>query len=156
MKRKMRLHAVCVFAVLVGMCAAVLPVLAQEGTRGDVSGHVTMRVGRGALIISATGGDGELTFEGQSFRFKLGGMGIGLVGFTTVDAEGDVFNLKKIEDFPGAYVQGGADYAVGDGQGVLWLTNTKGVVMKLRSKTKGVSLAVGGEGLLVQMGELKK
>lgn len=156
MKRKTQLYAACVFAVLVGLCTSVLPALAQEGTRGDVSGRVTMRVGRGALIISATGGDGELSYQGQSYKFKLGGMGIGLIGFTTVDAEGDVFNLKKIEDFAGAYVQGGADYAAGDGQGVLWLTNTKGVVMKLRSKTKGVSLAVGGEGLLVQMGDIKK
>ncbi|MBI4806310.1 MAG: hypothetical protein HY795_13830 [Desulfovibrio sp.] len=156
MKKRTLLYAVCAFTVLAGLCASVFPVQAQEGARGDVSGHVTMRVGRGALLISATGGDGELTFEGQSHKFKLGGMGIGLVGFTTVDAEGDVFNLKKIEDFAGAYVQGGADYAAGDGQGVLWLKNTKGVVMKLRSKTKGVSLAVGGEGLLVQMGNLKK
>jgi hypothetical protein len=156
MKRNTLLFAACAYVVLAGLCASTSPVLAQEGTRGDVSGHVTMRVGRGALIISATGGDGELTFEGLSHKFKLGGMGIGLIGFTTVDAEGDVFNLKKIEDFPGAYVQGGADYAAGDGQGVLWLTNAKGVVMKLRSKTKGVSLAVGGEGLLVQMGDIKK
>jgi hypothetical protein len=156
MKRQILVGAVCAFTVLAGVSVSALPVLAQEGARSDASGRVTMHVGRGALIISATGGDGELTFQGQTYKFKWGGMGIGLIGFTTVDAEGDVFNLNKVEDFPGAYVQGGADYAAGDGQGVLWLTNSKGVVMKLRSKTKGVSLAVGGEGLLVQMGEMKK
>ena len=139
------------FVALLAMAAGV-PVLAQEGT-AESSGHVTMSVGRGALIISATGGNGELSFQGNTYGFKLGGLGIGLIGFSRVEAVGDVFNLKSIEDFPGAYVQGGYDYAAGNGEGMLWLTNSKGVVMKLRSKTKGLSLAVGGEGLLVQMGK---
>lgn len=135
----------CVFA------GAVLAQDAPAGADGPSSGRVSMTVGRGAMIISATGGRGVLTFEGQTYSFKLGGLGIGLLGITTVDAEGDVYNLARLEDFSGAYIQGGADYAAGNGEGILWLKNTKGVVLKLRSKTKGLSLAVGGEGLLIQV-----
>ena len=69
---------------------------------------------------------------------------------TSVEAEGEVYNLDRVEDFTGAYVQGSFDWAAGEGEGVLWLKNTKGVLLRLRSKTKGVSLAVGGEGLLFQ------
>jgi len=126
------------------------PAAAQEGTPIS-SGHVTMRIGRGAMIISATGGSGVLSYQGETRNFKIGGMGLGLLGFTSVEAEGEVYGLKNIEDFSGAYVQGSADWAAGSGEGMLWLTNTKGVVIKLRSKTKGVSLAVGGEGLMIQM-----
>ena len=130
---------------------------AQDARAGEnPSATVTMSIGRGAMLLSATGGNGVLSFQGQTHKFKLGGMGIGLIGFSKVEAEGEVYNLSKLEDFPGAYIQGSADYAAGEGQGVLWLKNTKGVVLKLRSKIKGLSLAVGGEGLLIQMGEIKK
>jgi hypothetical protein len=133
------------------VCAVAAPGLAQEGTAVS-SGHVTMHIGRGAMLISVTGGRGVLTFQGREYPFSMGGMGFGLLGVTAVDAEGEVYNMKSVEDFPGAYAQGSADWTAGSGQGVLWLTNTKGVSMKLHSSTKGVSLAVGGEGLVIRMG----
>jgi hypothetical protein len=130
--------------------SAATSALAQQGEAVS-SGHVTMHIGRGAMLLSFTGGRGELSFQGQTYPFSLGGMGIGFLGFTKVDAQGEVYNLKSIADFPGAYAQGSADWAAGSGEGVLWLTNTKGVVIKLHSSSKGVSLAVGGEGLVVRM-----
>ena len=157
-----------IFRAIAACCVAALlccaPALAQDvptgtalpqdapaGPDGPSVGRVTMSIGRGAMIISATGGTGVLTYDGQTHPFKLGGLGFGLLGITKVQAEGDVFNLARLEDFAGAYIQGGADWAAGDGEGILWLKNTKGVVLKLRSKTKGLSLAVGGEGLVIQM-----
>jgi len=123
---------------------------APSGQAQGASGRVTMTVGRGALIISATGGNGKLLFNGMQYDFKIGGIGLGLLGFSTVEAEGEVYNLHRVEDFAGAYAQGSVDWAAGSGEGMLWLKNSKGVGMRLRSKTKGVSLAFGGEGLLVQ------
>ncbi len=147
-KRTTPLAAALVLAVAL---LAVAPwARAQEGRPTGESGRVTMTVGRGAMIISATGGKGTLTYQGMQYPFKLGGLGLGLLGVTTVEAEGEVYNLNRVEDFTGAYVQGSADWAVGEGEGVLWLKNTKGVLLRLRSKTKGVSLAIGGEGLLFQ------
>jgi hypothetical protein len=147
------LSVLCFSALLAALSAfaAPAPALAQEGAPTDFSGRVTMTMGRGAFLISATGGNGELSFQGSTYRFKLGGMGLGLIGFTRVEAEGEVYELSNVGDFAGTYFQGSYDWAAGSGEGVLWLKNTKGVWMKLRSKTKGVSLAVGGEGLVVQM-----
>lgn len=142
---------VLILSAFLAVFSAPSSTLAQEGAPTDASGHVTMTMGRGAFLISATGGDGELSFQGRTYRFKLGGMGLGLLGFTRVEAEGEIYNLSNIDDFPGTYFQGSYDWAAGSGEGVLWLKNTKGVFMKLRSKSKGVSLAVGGEGILVQM-----
>lgn len=141
------LAGLILFSALLLPC---VPASAQEGRPTGESGRVTMTVGRGAMIISATGGKGTLTYQGQQYAFKLGGLGFGLLGVTSVEAEGEVYNLDRVEDFTGAYVQGSFDWAAGEGEGVLWLKNTKGVLLRLRSKTKGVSLAVGGEGLLFQ------
>ena len=142
------------FLLLAVLAASVLPVaqaLAQEA-----AGQVSMRMGRGSMLLSITGGEGTLTFQGGQHPFRLGGLGIGLLGVTSVEAEGEVFGLNTLADFPGVYVQGEADYALGGGEGILWLRNTRGVTMRLRSRTKGVSLAVGGEGLVIQMGAVKK
>lgn len=136
-------------------CLDATPARAQQG-HPVADGHVTMHIGRGAMLISATGGKGTLTFQGQKHTFHLGGLGIGLLGVTVVDAQGEVYNLKRLEDFTGVYGQVSADWALGEGEGVLMLQNSKGVVMKLRSRTKGVSLAVGGEGLDVQFGDIPK
>lgn len=137
------------------LCVQALPAGAQEG-QAESAGTVRMRIGRGSMIVSITGGSGTLSFQGQDYPFKVGGLGLGLLGVSVVEAEGEVFQLKRVEDFAGSYVQGGADYAFGGGKGVLWLRNTKGVTMKLRSVTKGVSLSAAGEGLVIQWGEIRK
>lgn len=146
----MKALKIFVVAAVLAVAAFSGQALAQEGQPVGESGRVTMTVGRGAMLLSVTGGSGKLMFQGMQYDFKVGGIGIGLLGVTKVEAEGEVYYLERVEDFAGAYVQGSADWAAGDGQGVLWLKNTKGVLMRLRSKTKGVSLAIGGEGLLIQ------
>lgn len=145
----MNTFRILLFSVLLAACFHG-HALAQEGQPVGESGRVTMSVGRGAMLISVTGGSGKLMFQGMQYDFKLGGLGLGLIGVSKVDAEGEVYHLDRVEDFAGAYVQGSADWAAGDGEGVLWLKNTKGVLMRLRSKTRGVSLAIGGEGLVIQ------
>ncbi|MFZ5428225.1 MAG: hypothetical protein ACOZEN_14765 [Thermodesulfobacteriota bacterium] len=145
----MNTFRILLFSVLAAVCAHS-HALAQEGQPVGESGRVTMTVGRGAMLISVTGGSGKLMFQGMQYDFKVGGLGFGLLGVTKVEAEGEVYHLNQVEDFAGAYVQGSADWAAGGGEGVLWLKNSKGVLMRLRSKTKGVSLAIGGEGLVIR------
>ncbi|MFP5239907.1 MAG: hypothetical protein ACLGQW_08760 [Acidobacteriota bacterium] len=139
------------------------PALAQQGAEKPgpsgtaiSDGKLTMSFGQGGLILSASGGNGVLTYKGHKHVFKVGSLGVGGLGVSTVTAEGDVFNLKKIEDFPGAYFQARAGYAAGEGKGVLWLENSNGVVLKLRTKTKGLALNLGVDGLLLEMGEINK
>ncbi|GFK92417.1 hypothetical protein NNJEOMEG_00242 [Fundidesulfovibrio magnetotacticus] len=146
---------VLILALALGLACQAASAAAQEG-HAESSGTVRMSVGRGAMIVSITGGSGALTYQGQEYPFKVGGMGLGLLGVSKVEAEGEVFDLKRVEDFTGAYAQGGADYSFGDGKGVLWLRNTKGVTLRLRSVVKGVSLAAAGEGLLIQWGEIRQ
>lgn len=141
--------------VLCVVCAApAFPVAAVAQDRP--SGTVTMEFGHGGLLISASGGQGTLHFKGRRYAFKLGGMGVGGIGVSRVTAKGEVYNLKGIEDFPGHYLQARAGYAAGKGKGVLRLKNSAGVVLKLRTTTKGLALQLGADGLRIEMAKAGK
>lgn len=121
------------------------------------SGSVTMDFGQGGFIVSANGGHGVLRFKGRTYRFNVGGLGVGGFGISKIKAEGEVYNLKDVRDFPGTFVQGRIGYAAGEGKGRQWLENTNGVVLKLRSVSKGLALNLGGDGIVIEMaGTAKK
>lgn len=130
----------CTALTLPGPCAA----------HDKPAGTVTMNFGQGGFIISANGGHGTLRFKGKAYPINVGGLGVGGFGVSKINATGDVYNLKRIEDFPGGYVQGRAGYAVGEGKGVQWLENTNGVVIKLRSVSKGLAMNLGADGIKIE------
>ena len=70
------------------------------------SGFVEMKEVQVAYIGNAGGGEGTLTFRGQRYPFKIAGLGVGGIGVSTVDAEGEVYRLTDLEQFPGAYGAG--------------------------------------------------
>jgi hypothetical protein len=120
------------------------------------SGKIDFVYGQAAFILSGSGGKGTLTFNKKKYEIKLGGLGIGGIGGSKVTASGQVYNLRTLADFPGAYVQGRMGYAFGEGKGTLWLENTNGVVLKLKAKTKGLALSLGGDGLIIEFAQKKK
>ncbi len=152
--------------VRLASCLAVLPLLlacalclspdaARAAELGPPVGRVSMEIGYGGFILSASGGKGTLTFKGRSYAFKVGGLGVGGIGVTKVNAVGEVYRLGRVEDFPGGYFQAGAGYAAVEGKGVQWLENSRGVIIKLRAVNKGVSFNIGADGLVIEMGRIK-
>ena len=103
--------------------------------------------GQVALGIGWSWGKGVLTMNGKDYPFKVGGLSVLDVGVTKAEAEGKVYNLKKLEDFNGTYVSAAAEATVGVGVGATAMKNEKGVVIHLRPKTKGVNLKLAGEGV---------
>ncbi len=83
-----------------------------EGKQPD--GFVDMEQVQAAFIGSGGGGSGTLTFRGQTYPFAVGGLGIGGIGASTIDASGEVYGLKTLADFPGAYAQGRYGFAIGE------------------------------------------
>jgi hypothetical protein len=89
------------------------------------SGFVDMNEVQIAYIGSAGGGTGTLFFDGQNYPFTIGGLGVGGIGISTIDAKGEVYNLARVSDFPGAYGQGrygavaGTASEVGDRNAIL-------------------------------------
>jgi len=103
-----------------------------------------------AFIGSGSAGNGTLNYEGRQIPIGIGGMGIGGFGVSKTDAYGSVYNLHNLEDFTGTYgkVRLGAT-AADVGGGRLWLKNTKGVVLELRSKMQGLALRAGVDGVVI-------
>ena len=106
MARKM----VCllVLALLAGGMWSVA--VAQEAS--DLSGTVTVTATSVAAGIGWSWGSGTLTLlDGSEHRFKVGGLDVVAVGIKQATGVGNVYNLKKFEDFEGKYVKAAAGIA---------------------------------------------
>ena len=67
------------------------------------SGQVTMTQ---AFVTGLGAGSGVLTFRGRSYPFTLTGSLIGLGAISTLQASGEVYKLRDVSQFPGAWIQG--------------------------------------------------
>ncbi|MGE0225737.1 MAG: hypothetical protein AB7F35_24550 [Acetobacteraceae bacterium] len=113
---------------------------------------VEMKQVQVAYIGSAGGGSGTLYYRGRAYPFTVSGLGIGGIGASTIDAEGDVYKLPNVATFPGAYAQGRYGFALGTTSGGdLWMQNEAGVIMRLRAKRTGLMLSLGGDAVVISM-----
>ena len=105
-----------------------------------------------AYLASGGGGSGTLYYQGRAYPFAVGGLGIGGIGASSLDATGEVYKLNNLAQFPGAYAQGRYGFALGDKSGGdLWLQNEAGVIMHLTGKRKGLMLSLGGDAVVIRM-----
>src|SRR5271167_47678 len=142
-----------VAAGLMVLCILSGIALAQSAPPSRPSGSVRIHQVQIAFIGSGTTGGGTLYFRGRRYPFKLGGLGIGGIGISTIDAAGSVYNLRRLEDFNGVYGQARTGWAVGEaGSGRMWLQNSNGVYLHLRAQRRGLSLSLGADGMVVRLG----
>ena len=66
---------------------------------------------------------------------------------TSIDAVGEVYYLKKVEDLNGNYTAATAGGTIGGGAGALSMRNSNGVMVAMTATTKGVSLTLGVSGV---------
>jgi hypothetical protein len=105
-----------------------------------------------AYLGNAGGGTGTLFYKGQSYPFNVGGLGVGGIGVSTVDAAGEVYKLNSVAQFPGSYAQGSYGFVVGDlSRGDLWMQNDAGVILHLKAKREGLMLSLGGDAVVISM-----
>lgn len=123
---------------------------AVEGKSPDA--FVEMHEVQAAYIGSGAGGGGTLYFNGREYPFGLGAAGIGGIGLSTVEATGDVYNLHRVDEFPGTYGQARYGFAIGtESGGDLWLQNEQGVILHLKAKRTGLMLTLGGDAVVISM-----
>ncbi len=108
---------------------------------------LTLSEGSVAVGIGWTWGKGTLAYQGKNYPVKVQGLSVGEVGVTRATAAGDVYNLKKLADFDGNFVAGGAGATIGGGAGVTAMKNQNGVVIEMKSTTQGANLKLAAEGL---------
>ena len=139
---------VAIFAA--ACCLATAPASATEQPKGQPSATVSIHQIQVAMIGSGAMGGGKLNYGGRSYPITVGGLGVGGIGASRLKATGAVYGLTRKEDFAGAYVQIRQGWALGnEGKGVLWLTNSKGVTMKLKTQREGLQLSLGADGVVV-------
>ncbi len=143
-----RLTASIALGAMVALVAAA-GLAAEAKKKADAT--VTLTEGSVAVGIGWSWGHGVLTYMGKAHKFKVEGLSVGEVGMTNAKATGNVYNLKKLEDFDGVYAAGGAGATAGKGAGAGALTNANGVSLLLTSATKGASLKIAAEGLKLQI-----
>ena len=82
----------------------------------------------------------------------VGGLGVGGIGASTVDALGEVYKLRNLSQFPGSYAQASYGFVVGStSSGDLWMQNEAGVIMHLKAKRTGLMLSLGGDAVVISM-----
>jgi hypothetical protein len=115
-------------------------------------GMVEMNQVQAAFIGNAGGGTGTLFYRGREYRFNVGGLGVGGIGASTIDATGEVYKLPNLAAFPGAYGQASYGFALGEkSAGDLWLQNESGVIMHLKARRTGLMLSLGGDAVAISM-----
>ena len=134
----------------------VIPfLLSGNAVAGDKAPSGTIVIDE-TQVIALIGGDfggGTLLFGDKSYSFKTKGLKLGSVGVHKIHLVGKVYHLTDVANFPGDYfvaeISGTAiDY---DKEG-LWLKNTKGVTLHLKSAGgTGIELGIGVEGFKIKM-----
>ncbi|MEP1470069.1 MAG: hypothetical protein ABJK25_03785 [Halieaceae bacterium] len=123
----------------------------------EAAGRVELKQYSVAWVGSGTIGGGTLTMDGESYPFKIVGLGVGGFGASSVEATGVVYNLPDREAFAGTYGNARLGLTAGDsGGGKLWLRNSDDVVIELESEMRGLALAGGVDGLVIQWDEKEK
>ncbi|OGR06445.1 MAG: hypothetical protein A3K23_00015 [Desulfobacca sp. RBG_16_58_9] len=114
-------------------------------------GSVSIDLTSVAAGIGASWGRGTLRFEGKVYPFKVSGLTVGDVGISTINAVGNVYNLKSASDLNGNYVAAGASLTLAGGVGGVTMKNQKGVLINLYTVQQGVQLTIGPQGFNIEL-----
>ena len=133
--------------------SALVALAAGSAVAEDKKVDATLKLSEGSFAagIGWSWGHGTMTYQGKTYKVKISGLTVGEVGLTNVKAKGNVYNLKKLEDFNGVYAAGGAGATAGKGAEASALTNANGVSILLTSVTKGANLKIAAEGLKLEI-----
>ena len=126
--------------------AVATPALAQER-----SADITYSGGGVAAGVGYIWGDGTLHFKGHDYRFSVNGLSVVDVGVARIDGVGDVYNLRRVEDFPGTYVAATGGATVAGGGELAVLRNQNGVQIYIHSTTQGLKLNLAANGISVAL-----
>jgi len=135
-----------------GPCAALLasllvlssPAAAQEG-----KSDATLRLSQTSVgfLLGYTWGTGSLVFQDKIYRVEAGALSVLALGVAQAEATGEVFNLKRIEDFDGTYTAVSIEGTLAGGAGATLMRNGNGVVIELFTTTEGLNLKLAPEGV---------
>jgi hypothetical protein len=108
----------------------------------------------GGVLAAGVGyewGHGTLLYQGQKLKFCIHGLSVGNAGVVSVDAQGNVYNLKSPDDFAGKYFALSGGFAIARGESAAILKNKRGVMMELETLETGLQFNISAMGLKIVM-----
>ena len=157
---RMRIAAAAATILAATAFAAAFPAGAQEAkpryTAEDISkakpsGRIEVEAEQLRLILGGAAGRGVLHYQGKQYPFTLKAATVGGAGYSKVTATGNVYFLKRVEDFEGIYSAVTVGATAVKGAGASQYENKAGVFLDVRSKTEGVALTLGLAGVQVTL-----
>jgi lipid-binding SYLF domain-containing protein len=130
-----------------GLATAAFVVPAEAAT-----GSVSLHIASAGFIFGVTGGSGTLTFRGQQFPLRIGGISAGaLVGISATDLVGTASNLHSPGDIAGIYSAIGAGLSIAGGRSNAQLVNANGVRLRLHGRQVGFSFSIDLSGMSISL-----
>jgi hypothetical protein len=115
------------------------------------SGTISIRLNSASAVMGASWGQAVLTFQGKTHLFQVRGLKVLSVGIRTLALNGDVYNLKQLNDLSGTYQKAdpaGITFIVGE-KGLV-IRNDKAVTINIKGQQKGLNVDLVQEGLTIQ------
>lgn len=126
--------------------------LAAAAPRAQPSATARLSGDSVALGVGYGWGRGVLSFQGRNTPFTLTGVTLIEAGADRVEGEAEIYNLKRVEDFPGLYAVAGRSGAfVTMGGGTAVLRNAKGVEIRLHTQSQGLKIALAAGGVSIAL-----
>jgi hypothetical protein len=146
----------CLAAVVVCAGQARKPVGQSPKAAGAVTFAGTVAAPPSGMGV--TWGKGTLILnDGTQHAFEVNGLGVTSTreAIVSMQAVGEVFNLKKLEDFEGTYKASQREVTTGRAEEDLSLTNEHGVVvamsLKTQATTRDVTLTPSATGITIKL-----
>jgi hypothetical protein len=130
---------------------AALAATALAAQNPNPSGKISIESTSIAAGVGVSWGDGVLSFKGKQYRFSVDGLSLVDWGISKASAVGEVYNLTDVSKLNGNYLAGEAGFALVGGMGGVSMRNEAGVVLILRSVSKGAKLQLGPSGLKITL-----
>lgn len=144
MLNRRHIFKTAVAALAVAFMAASAP--ASAGT-----GRVRLRMANAGFIVGIGGGSGTLTFNGQTFPLRIGGITVGTIGASGGTLVGRALNINHPSDIAGTFTAVGAGIAVAGGARVLRMQNSNGVILELQGMQAGFEANAGLSGFSLSL-----
>ncbi|MCI4678580.1 hypothetical protein K9U39_15770 [Rhodoblastus acidophilus] len=131
-------------AIAAAFIASSAPALAGTGS-------VRLRFVSAGFIIGLGGGEGTLTFHGQRYPLRIGGVSLGTFGASGGTLVGRALHLHNPTDIVGTFSAVGAGVAIAGGAQVIRMRNSNGVVLELHGMQAGFAANIGVSGFSLGM-----
>jgi hypothetical protein len=113
---------------------------------------IEFEIYKAGFIVGVSGGRGTLHFEGRSHPLTIAGVSVGATaGISKAELVGEVQNLHSLADIEGTYSAPQAGLAIGGGEKITKLENSRGVVLTVRGKQIGIELSLDLNGMQISL-----